>query len=118
MQVENSRELEQNEVAAVVKSHIARLQEIGDHHRVSDAVYGWLKQMNLEIHEDGAEQLVGVMASIVGRARAGQDRPTDAQVRGSLEASNRFAKEHNESARTTTKLRVLDLTKLAEVLVD
>jgi hypothetical protein len=118
MQIENSREsqLEKN-LATVVKSHTDRLQEIGDHRRVSDVVYGWLKQNNVDIHEDGAEQLVGYLSAIVGRARAGQDRPTNAEVRASLEASNRFAEEHNASAKTTFKLQVLDLAALPEVLV-
>ena len=103
MQIENSRDsqLEQPNLAKVVKSHADRLQEIGDHRRVRDVVYGWLKQVNVDIHEDGAEQLVGYLSAIVGRARAGQDRPTDGEVRASLDASNRFA----ETKRTTIVLR-------------
>ncbi|KVP75118.1 hypothetical protein WJ96_04960 [Burkholderia ubonensis] len=117
MQVNENRESkpEQN-LATVVQTHIARLQEIGDHRRVSEAVYGWLKLLNVEVHEDGAEQLVGILSSIVGRARAGQDRPTDAEVRIALEHSNEFAKEHNALERTSFKLQVHDLDELPAVL--
>jgi hypothetical protein len=66
-------------------------------------VYGWLKRNSVNIHEDGAEQSVGYLSAIVGRAPQ--------------EASNRFAEEHNASAKTTCKVKVLDLTALPGVLV-
>jgi len=119
MHAENSHDprSEHNDVAAALKVTIARLQDIGDQHRASEAVYGWLKQANLVVHEDGAEQLVGIVTGMVARARDGQDQPTDAQVRAALEAGNQHAKEHNASPRTTTKLRVLDLSSLPDILV-
>jgi hypothetical protein len=104
-------------LANAVKATTANLQSIGDSRRVDEAVYGWLKQFNISIAEDASEQLCGVLLAIVERARAGQDRPTDAEVRASLENSNKFAQEHNNEARTTRKLRVLDLSLLPDVLV-
>ncbi|SAK57777.1 hypothetical protein AWB76_02511 [Caballeronia temeraria] len=102
----------QEDGAAVVLRSRKRLQRIADDKRVSEAVYDWLKMCNLDVHEDGSEALVGVLSAIVSRARSGLDQPTDAEVRADIEASVRFAFEHNACPRTTRILRVVDLETL------
>jgi hypothetical protein len=108
---------DQEALDKALKATVANLQAIGDDKRVNEVVYGWLKQFNVSIHEDASEQLCGALLGIVQRVREGKDRPTDADVRASLESNNTFAAEHNAEPRLTTKLRVLDLSLLPEVLV-
>jgi hypothetical protein len=105
------------DLTGATKATISALQAIGDQRRVSEVVYAWLKQFNVDIHEDASEQLVGTLLAIVERARAGKDQPTDAEVRASLEKSNDFAQRHN-ALRTAIKLRVHDLDQLPEVLAN
>jgi hypothetical protein len=104
-------------LAIALKATTDNLQSIQDSRSVDEAVYGWLKSFNISIHEDASEQLCGVLLAIVERARAGKDRPTDADVRAALENGNKFALEHNAEQRTKLKLRVLDLSLLPDVLV-
>jgi hypothetical protein len=119
MSINDSRDeiSDEQALANAVNATVANLQSIGDSRRVDEAVYGWLKSFNLSIPEAASEQLCGVLQAIVARARAGHDRPTAAEVRASLESSNKFAQEHNAEPRTTRKLRVLDLSLLPEVIV-
>ncbi|MBU9199972.1 hypothetical protein KTD31_00965 [Burkholderia multivorans] len=119
MQEQNTRttQLELPDLAGATKATLRALQAVGDQRRVSEVVYAWLKQFNVDIHEDASEQLVGTLLAIVERARAGKDQPTDAEVRASLEKSNDFAQQHNALG-TTLKLRVHDLNQLPEVLAN
>ena len=106
---------EESDLAKFVKLHTVGLQAAADLNLINEAVHSWLKQNNLVVPEEASEYLVVALLDIVRRARDGEGKPTEAEVRASLEARVRHAMEHNASPTAKRALPVLDLTDFPEV---